>query len=95
MFEIIVYAILIWAGYVLGSITGWAAANNNVRSKEIEAKKEKPEKLCENYSHLRNSPAAIKVASESSIIKINNDDLYDKVYDVDIVEDEYKIDKII
>ena len=99
MLDVMVYAVLIGIGYTLGSITGWIAGVNNLslkkQVKNINANIKADPKLCEDYSHLKNSPAAMKSMYERSLKRINNKDLYEKVYDADIVDDEYKVNKVI
>ena len=99
MLDIMVYAILIGIGYTLGSITGWVAGVNNLKLKNqiknIDADVNKEPRPYEDYSHLKNSPAAMKSVYKRSLTQINDKDLYEKVYDADIADDEYRVNKVI
>ena len=93
MADVFIYTLFAIAGYALGSVMGWVAGVNNLKIKKLSSLGK--ENICEDYSHLRNSPAARKSLYERSIKRVERKDLYEKVYDADIVDDEYKVDKVI
>tara|TARA_Y100001938_G_scaffold148833_1_gene233685 strand:- start:4175 stop:4456 length:282 start_codon:yes stop_codon:yes gene_type:complete len=93
MADVFIYTLFAIAGYALGSVMGWVAGVNNLKIKKLSSLRK--ENMCEDYSHLRNSPAARKSLYERSIKSVERKDLYEKVYDADIIDDEYKVNKVI
>ena len=92
--DIIIYAGLVWVGYLFGSITGWIAGVNNLEKQTVTVKPSNNKPLCTDYSHLKNSPAGLKAMSKRSLTYMHNQELYEKIYEAEIIEDEYKVSKV-
>ena len=95
MTDFVAYIIVAWIGYILGYFMGWFTGLNKFGENKPLKEEVSPEKnLCTDYSHLRNSsiannmpktPLTYTRASKSS----------DKIYDAEIIQDEYRVNKVI
>lgn len=86
MVDYFVYFCMVWLGYVSGYLLGWVAGSS-IKDEEQEADPPKKDS-CTDYSHLRR----FAKAPTSNLL---DKELYTKVYDVKVYDDEYKIDKIV
>jgi hypothetical protein len=99
MVELISCFILVSVGYFLGFFIGWGDGKRSTYRKRATTsasvhKKNPP--LCQDYSHLKKK-AIIEKLSRTSLAHMPDKDknIYEKVYDAEVVEDEIRIAKVI
>jgi len=97
MVELISCFILVSVGYFLGFFIGWgdgkrSSYRERVTSSASAHKKSPP--LCRDYSHLKKK-AIIEKLSRTSLAHMPDENVYEKVYDAEVVEDEIRIAKVI
>jgi hypothetical protein len=95
MVEFISCLILASLGYIIGFFIGWADGNKRPRQRVAApaASKKKPI-FCQDYSHLKKK-AMIERLSRVSLAHMPNKNIYEKVYEAEVVEDEMRISKVV
>ena len=96
MVEFISCFILISVGYCLGFVFGWIDGEKSRYRKRATspASSKKKSTLCQDYSHLKKKAMAERL-SEISLAYMPSQNIYEKVYDAEVVEDEIRINKAV
>lgn len=96
MVEFISCLILASLGYIIGFFIGWVDGNKSPR-RRISAAPAPPEKkstLCQDYSYLKKK-AMVERLSKISLAHMPDKNVYEKVYEAEVVEDEIRINKAV
>jgi hypothetical protein len=95
MVELISCLILASLGYIVGFFIGWVEGNRRPRQRVMApaVSKKKPI-LCQDYSHLKKK-AMVERLSKISLAHMPDKNVYEKVYDAEVVEDEMRISKVV
>ena len=95
MLELIAGYILILIGYVLGSLDGRDyRAGSDIRQDIRHTKPERKDEHWPDYSHLKYKAMA-KKPSDTSLSHMSAENIHEKVYDVEVVEDETHLAKMV
>jgi len=96
MVEFISCFILVSTGYFLGFVMGWIDGEKSRHRKRTPspASSEKKPTLCQDYSHLKKKAMAERL-SKISLAHMPDRNVYEKVYDAEVVEDEMRINKAV
>ena len=97
MVELISCFILVSVGYCLGFFMGWGDGRKSSyreRATTPSSLHKKKPLLCQDYSHLKKK-AIIEKLSRTSLAHMPDKNVYEKVYDAEVVEDEVRIAKVI
>jgi len=96
MVEFISCFLLASLGYIIGFFIGWVDGNKSPR-RRISTTPTSPEEkstLCQDYSHLKKK-AMVERLSKASLAHTPDKNVYEKVYDAEVVEDEMRINKTV
>jgi hypothetical protein len=89
MLELASIVVLLSMGYLLGFFIGWTDGRKAPPRERVttpaSAHTQTPP-LCQDYSHLKRS-GITKNLSRASIAHMSNENIYEKVYDAETVED--------
>jgi hypothetical protein len=96
MVEFISCLILASLGYIIGFFIGWVDGNNSPYRRRVATPvtpKRRPT-LCQDYSHLKKK-AMVERLSKISLAHMPSQNVYEKVYEAEVVEDEIRINKAV
>tara|TARA_B100001027_G_C16267223_1_gene332780 strand:+ start:5114 stop:5386 length:273 start_codon:yes stop_codon:yes gene_type:complete len=90
MMEIVLYVSLVLTGFFLGVLSVWMHQEPAQNTSRKSPRKNVGDELLDDYSHLKKQ--ALKNKAKESMMHRNKSS---RIYDAEIVEEDYKIDKIV